>query len=70
MPPSPSHGVCVASTSQYKLTTHIKSGGFGSVYAGYNMETNVPVAAKLESGDGKSLLNEYTILQKLHDTGR
>lgn len=50
---------------KFKLTTHIKSGGYGAVYSGYSILDHTPIAAKLESMDESSKLkNEYELMLK------
>jgi len=53
---------------KYVLTTHLKSGGYGSVYSGYNADTHTPVVGKLEAQDGHSVLShEYQMMLKIQD---
>jgi len=55
---------------KYVLTTHLKSGGYGSVYSGYNADTHTPVVGKLEAQDGHSVLShEYQMMLKIQDKG-
>lgn len=53
---------------KYVLTTHLKSGGYGSVYSGYNADTHAPIIGKLESQVGHSVLShEYQMMIKIQD---
>eukprot|EP00602_Paraphysomonas_sp_CaronLab_P004341 CAMPEP_0185031516 /NCGR_PEP_ID=MMETSP1103-20130426/19037_1 /TAXON_ID=36769 /ORGANISM="Paraphysomonas bandaiensis, Strain Caron Lab Isolate" /LENGTH=353 /DNA_ID=CAMNT_0027567061 /DNA_START=1 /DNA_END=1062 /DNA_ORIENTATION=- len=55
--------------NEFKLTSHIRSGCCGSVYAGRSIHTNGDVAIKMENGKRKSTLQkEYNILKMFNGT--